>query len=223
VYDFWFTLGTAIMRPALLDAINDAGPVFDFVDRLIIEVENGVPAFRPKAPNTGVLEEDPTNSVRLAISKFVRGFSSAAPPIGIYCAGRFCQLIKIPLFDSAKPKNSSLKDIIDSAHAGYLEALGNGQVSSLPMFPAFLGLLLVDTTLVSDFDPPTDQVKEIACEFGIVVDDSNRSWQIAKAFVTTQGFLRAAGLLMVEDQSPWKGVCSEQIVFWPTFNEHAIP
>jgi hypothetical protein len=223
VYDFWFTLGVTIMRPALLDKISDAGPVFDFVDRIIIEVTNGQPALRPKAPDTGLLEKDPTTAVRLAISKFVRGVSAAAPPIGIYCAGRFCQLIKIPFFASAQPNTSSLRDIINSAHAGYLAALNDGPESPIPAFPAFLGWLLVDPALVPDFDSPTDQVKEVASEFGVVVDDTNRSWQIARTFVKTNEFLHATQLLMVADNSPWKSATAEQIIFWTGLSEHAIP
>jgi hypothetical protein len=140
MYDFWFTMGAAIVKPALLDAIVNAKPAFDFLQRIIVEIEDGVPVLLPKGPNTGVLENASTTNVREAIAKFVRNFSSSAPPIGIYCAGRFCQLVEIPFFDPAQSQNSAFKDILKLANTAYLTAVGAGPDSKLPMFPAFLGL-----------------------------------------------------------------------------------
>jgi hypothetical protein len=224
MYDFWFTLGVATIKPALLDEINGSGPAFDFVDRLTIEITGGLPALRPKAPGTGLLEAAPTTKVRETIAKFVRNFSPAAPPIGIYCAGRFCQMMKIPFFSSTQPGDSSFKDIITLANQGYIKAVGAGPASNLPMFPAFLGLCLMDGNFVFEFDNPTPKLTEAVSEFGIVIGDASRDWQIAKAFVKTDEFSKATQLLMVSNMSCWAGGGNtfEQMFFWIGKSEHAI-
>jgi hypothetical protein len=120
MYDSWYVTGLAVMRPGLLKAISDAKPAFNFVDRIIVEVQNGKRTLRPKAPWTGVLEETSTQNVRDAISAFAKKFSASAPPIGIYVAGRFEQYLAIPMFSSALPNKSKFSDIIDLANSAYI-------------------------------------------------------------------------------------------------------
>ena len=101
MYDFWYSLGVAVIDPdqgkGLLNAINTAAPPpdFTFEQRVTVDIDsNGNPTARPASVNTGLLTEGPTTSVRSAIAAYVQRFSKAAygvnaPPIGIYCAGRF--------------------------------------------------------------------------------------------------------------------------------------
>jgi hypothetical protein len=92
------------------------------------------------------------------------------------------------------------------------------------MFPAFLGLCLMDGNLIHDFAHPTPKLIEAVSEFGVTVDAANREWQIATAFVKTTEFDKAANLLMASSGNPWAGrVTLEQVYFWPGFSEHAIP
>jgi hypothetical protein len=223
VYDFWFTLGTATIKPALLDAIQNAGPVFDFVQRIIVEIEDGEQTLRPSAPSAGLLENTPTTAVRAAIAKYVGAFSPAAPPIGIYCAGRLSQLMKIPFFSSTDQAHTSFRDIIKLANQAYVKGLAGGAESKLPSFPAFLGLCLVDGQLVEGFENPGADVKQIVSEFGISVDSANREWQIATAFADTDEFASATQLLMLGNMNPWRGTTLEQVFFWDGLSEHAIP
>lgn len=223
MYDMWYTTGVAVIRPALLDAIQNAKPVFNFVDRFIIEVEDGNQTLIPKAPRTGLLEPDPTTRVRQAIAKFVKNFSAAAPPIGIYTAGRFSQYAAIPNFSSARPNDSKISDIMAIANQGYKKAVGMGAESADPTFPAFLGLCMMDGALAHKLGTPTPEQVEVATEFGIPADPANRSWQIATNFVQTIEFGTATQLFMLSDLDPWTVCTEEQIFFWKGLNERAIP
>jgi hypothetical protein len=225
MYDFWYTMGVAVIQPALLDAITPAKPAFDFGQRLVIDFVDDVPVLRPNAPSTGLLENKPTTDVRLAIATFVKGYSASAPPIGIYTAGRFCQLVLIPYFASAQQDDSSFEDIIDLAHQAYVKAVGAGKESQLATFPAFLGLCLMDGRLVQDFAAPTPKLIEILAEFGMKPDATTLEWQIATAFVKAPEFGDATQLLMLADNDPWQGGGStlEQAYFWDGKSEYAIP
>ncbi len=224
MYDFWYTMGVATIKPALLDPIKSAA-AFDFYPRIVIDVINGVNVTRQPGPSTGLLEEAPTEAVRLAIAKFVKAYSPSAPPIGVYTAGRMCQLVLIDHFSNASPKDTAFKNIIALAHSGYTGAVGAGPESKLPSFPAFLGLCLLDANMVLDFAAPTPKLAQIVSEFGIKIDAGNREWQIATAFVQTQGFKKATFLLMAADNDPWQGGGStlEQAYFWSGKTEYAIP
>jgi hypothetical protein len=222
MYDVWYTMGLAVMRPALLDAINAAGPVFNTLQRIIVEIGNGNQVLRPVTPNSGVLVNAPTTSVRLAIAQFTRAYSPASPPIGIFCAGRFSQLVTIPYFSSTLPASSAFKDIISLANQAYTKAIGTGAESTLASFPAFLGLCMLDVGVVNDFPVPTPALIEVAGEFGITIGAGSREWQIATAFTRAQEFSTATQLLMAGDSDPWECGCQEQAYFWNGFSEHAI-
>ncbi|MGJ5817240.1 hypothetical protein [Paludibaculum fermentans] len=222
MYDVWFATGAAIMSPALLDEVEQAQPVFTFVLREIKETDsNGTVTVFPPAPSTGLLEEDATTRVRLAISGFLRNFSPAAPPVGIYCAGRFCQYFAIQSFSSQDIETSSFRDIIDLANQAYLQALNGGAESQLPAFPAFLGACLMDGAIVANLRTPSAEQLEVAAEFGLA--PGSRDWDIALAFTESPEFARAAFFLMAGDTNPWTGGTGEQLFFWPGHSEHAIP
>jgi hypothetical protein len=232
MYDFWFTLGVASMSPCLLEAIDRARPAFTFIDRWVVEIRDGDLVTR-RGPSTGLLERDATTRVRLAIAAYTRDFSLASPPIGIYTAGRFCQLINIARFQGDQ-ENSSLRDIFASAYKAYVTALKGGAPSDLPTFPAMLGMCLMDQQVVDliqnwpELSPERlDQITEILDEFGLEI--GSRSWDILRAFVADPGFASAAGFLMAGDENPWDedGVTIEQMMFWPDDGtekgEHAVP
>jgi hypothetical protein len=223
MYDLWYTLGVAVIRPELLDAIKAAGPVYDLIDRYVIEVQKGEQTLRPKDPRAGLLEHNPTTNVRVAIAKFVKQFSPSAPPIGIYTAGRFCELVLLPNFASALPSSSSMKDVINLAHTAYDGAIGHGPQSTLPTFPAFLGLCMMDGNFVAAFKKPTTLLKQAVSEFGITIDPKNLEWQIANLFVKAQEFRQAVKLFMASDMTGWTSNTADQIFFWDGFTEHAIP
>jgi hypothetical protein len=228
MYDFWYALGVATIKPSLLVAIMKAKPTFPLVPRVLIEFPQGLPRPLPVGPYTGTLEENPTTAVREAMAAFlqkfsVENYSVLAPPVGIYCAGRFSQLITIPYFNSKKPRESSLSNIFDLAHTAYLKAVGKGPESKLASFPAFLGVCLMDTRFSTKIQTPTPEALAAAAEFGISPDRTKREWNIAQAFVKRVEFRGATYLLQGADKNPWSGhVTSEQIFFWPDFNDHVV-
>lgn len=224
MYDSWFTMGLAVMRPALLDAINAAQPAFNFVERIVCEVQpDGKLVALRKGHQTGLLENEPTTNVRRAIVKFAKAFSASAPPIGIYCAGRFSQYARITNFASQLPDKSKFSDIIALANTGYRRALGTDAESTRPEFAAFLGACMLDGALARELKTPTQEQIDIASEFGITADASNREWRISTAFAATDEYMTAANLFMTGDLDPWESISAEQIIFWEDFNEHAIP
>jgi hypothetical protein len=235
MYDFWFTLGTAAIYPDLVT--NQIAPAaFTFVDRLVVEVSGAQLAVR-SGPSTGLLDRTATTTVRGNISAYLRGkWGNAAPPVGIYTAGRFCQLVKIPQFSSTIA-GSAFKDIIASANKAYTTAVGGGAATTTP---AILGLCLMDAqvaSLIANYDnlqqPQKDQATEILGEFGITAGSArDRNWVIAKAFVYQNNDFNAAVTNLMGatgDLNPWaqQGNTLEQVIFWPNDGtlkgEHAVP
>jgi hypothetical protein len=224
VYDFWFSLGVAAMRPALLRAVYEAGPEFTFVTRVTTETPEGRAPRITSPASTGWLKADPTTRVRLAIAQFVREFPGR-PPIGIACAGRFCQLMCVRNFDGSDPP-TVFPEIIDMVNAGYRDALGGGPESPLPAFPAFLGACLMDAKLALEIrngGSPGAVLAEILGEFGIPADPGDASLQLAIRFANSRGVEAAYDKLMNSENDPWRGVCYEQILFWTDKSEYAIP
>jgi hypothetical protein len=220
--DIWYTTGLAVMRPKLLDAVMAANPAFDFVQRIILEqAPGGDLALRPRAIQAGLLRKDETTSVRLALSKFAKNYSKSAPPISIYCAGRFCQYVAIPFFSSTLPNSSKFSDIVKIANTGYTKAVAQGVEGVSPSFPALLGACLMDGAITSGLKNPTQAGTDAIGEFGI--EPQSEDWKLAAAFVSTAEFDQAAFLLMVADEDPWQCVTGEQMFFWEGRNEHAIP
>jgi len=229
MYDFWFSLGVATVQPNFVDAFAGHA-AFDFVQRTIVETDNtGKQIILPINPSAGVLRNNATTQVRVDIANYLQTFSQRnfgvpAPPVSIYCAGRFCQLVKIPAFQSTLP-NSSFRDIVALANTAYKKAVGAGKPSKMQSFLAFLGLCLLDNNLVADLilPQPTQKVLDAAAEFGISPGGTPYEWGLAKAFVQTQEFGDATQLLMVGDANPWKShATEEQAYFWDGFSEHAV-
>jgi hypothetical protein len=169
--------------------------------------------------------------MRTDIVKYFVTANVAAPPIGIYTAGRFCQLVSIPLFDSKTP-NTSFLDIMKKANAAYINATTTGK-SNLPAFPAILGLTMMDSFLTDAIRKPDTgtavvspaDLVEILGEFGVKIPSGD--FTILQNFVNDQGFKDAVGLLMggAGPEDPWAdaGTTLEQMVFWTGKTEYAIP
>ena len=221
MYDFWYATGVAIMRPKLLDVIEEAKPSFTFVKRRIVETDSaGKVEELPEVPGTGLMELDSTTRVRLAIAGFVRAFSPVAPPVGIYTAGRFCQLFAFGKFSSIHP-DSTLRDVLNFAGNAYRRALQAGPESSLPAFPAFLGAALMDGRMVDNLKTPLGIQEEAIAEFGVI--RGSRDWDIAVSFAQDDDLIKASNRLMNDDESLWQHGTGEQMFFWRGRSEHAIP
>jgi len=233
MYDFWYALGTAVIsHPGLFNAVQAAGPKFEFVTRVVVDAhQNGdVDVRRPKT--TGLLEETSTNAVRLAIATFLKGFAQAVPPVGVYTAGRFSQLVKIPLFNTKDPA-STFDDVLKAAKVAFNAALQGGAQPALPTLPALLGLCLMDgkvQILIRKFPNgfvPGEQAElaEFLGEFGVALGDPN--FLVLQRFVNNANFNHAFDLMMgpTNDQNPWDedGTTLEQGLFWEDRSEHAIP
>src|SRR5690242_8700952 len=105
MYDSWFTMGLAVVNPSLVttlaNTIQASGTPFKFVQRIVSEIDSAGKLTSFTAPRTGVLVKAPTTAIRDAIADFAKRNSTAPPPVGIYCAGRFSQYMVIPQFASA--------------------------------------------------------------------------------------------------------------------------
>jgi hypothetical protein len=226
VYDFWFSLGTAIIDPGFLAVIKKPAEgitaKFHFVERVVVELDDGN-AIHRHGRSAGLLDEASTTAVRLAMAKYING-APGAPPIGILAAGRFCQWVNIPTFDSHfAPADGNFDKIIALTHNAYVAALGASPAPAAPAFRAFLGLCLCDENLVFDFAAPTAALIQAASEFGVTVGASTE-WTISNAFVSHPDFQLAQRLFMRGDLDPWDDApTQEQIFFWKGRSEFAIP
>ncbi len=221
MYDFWYATGVAIMRPNLLDVIEGAQPTYKFVKRRLIETDkDGNETELPDVPGSGLMEKESATRVRLAVAGFIRAFSPAAPPVGIYTAGRFCQLFALGQF-SSNHADSTFRDIINFAGNAYKTALHAGPESSLPAFPAFLGAILMDGAIGGNLATPSVDQEEVAAEFDVLRETRDR--EIAVNFAEHPDLIKASRFLMVEDRNPWQRGTGEQMFFWKDRSERAIP
>jgi hypothetical protein len=230
MYDLWYAIGAAVMDPQLLDAIAAANPQFTFVPRQVIEVNAGVFDARPQCPSTGLLINGPTTSVRKAIAGYLKEKAfPAPPPIGIACAGRFCQLICIKPY-----AGSNFVDILKGrigddelprgAFPAYQKAISGGLQPKSPMFPALVGLCLMDGNFTKGFEPLDDDVKAGLLEFGVDPAAADDDWKVISRLAADPDFKSARQNVLLGQSSPWQNppTC-EQFIFWDDFNERAIP
>ena len=229
MYDLWYVLGAAVMDPRLLDAISDAGPEFTFVPRQVIEITDGIFDARPQAPSTGLLKNGPTTAVRKAIAGYLGKTFPAPPPIGIACAGRFCQLMCIqPYADSTFVDiikgQPDAGGIVRGASPAYRRAISGGLQPRLPMFPALVGLCLMDGNFTAGFAPLDDDVKSGLLEFGVDPAAGGDDWTIISRLALDNDFKSAREDSLLGNNAPWESrTTCEQLIFWDDFNEHAIP
>ena len=96
-----------------------ASPGFYFCSRISIVADpRGKSATTLGGPNTGMLEKGPVRGVRQSIYNYLNSIYMAnTPPVGLYTAGRFCQLYQIGPFRK-RDNTSTLESILAYAQAG---------------------------------------------------------------------------------------------------------
>jgi len=218
MYDFWFSLGAAIMDPTLINVVNAAGPVFNRVTREIIETDStGAVTFQETNTLTaGLIDVTATTTVRGAIASFTQS-NPAAPPVSVYTAGKWCQLVAVTTINFAQD--------IGLANQAYVASLGANQTTTFSSrFPAFLGVCLIDGGMVSRLLNPaaSPDLPEALAEFGISSDPTSIERTTISAFVANTNFQTASGNLLNSPGTPWDFGCLDQFFFWAGENERAI-
>jgi hypothetical protein len=212
MYDFWFTLGTAIIDPSLLTTVKPValGPpaVFTTISqRTITEPDTRFSFTNTKT--AGLLDADQTPLARAAIRSFIQ-HNPAAPPVSIYTAGRFCQLLLVDEIGFA--------DIIDAAHNAYTDAVKGYTGSFPPAFAAVLGLCLIDENLLKFIikdtgqQSPDQQLISFMGEFGMNPDRTSPERSVLNTFAKDSRFQKAAHTLMTGPT--WQELCGDQFFFW---------
>jgi len=224
MYDFWFTLGSAIIDPGFLTTITNAldKPFFQLLTlRLILETDPITGKIQTISQNTrtaGLLDLDKTPKFRLAVRA---ALPASAPPVSIYAAGRLSQLLVVPGIKFA--------DVMSKASTAYANAKATVNPGNLPAsFPAVIGLCLLDSTLASliakpgDFTPDGTDLKEFMMEFGISATPNTPERQMISNYVHDTKFGEAASSLLAGDSTPWQDVCGDQFFFWSPQNVRAV-
>jgi hypothetical protein len=224
MYDLWYSFGTAIMSPGLLTRLQGLEPEFQLVTRTITETADPEPTGMYDPPLTddtfaGVLDSDSTTDVRKAIWTYLTQAQTSPtrsiPPVSIYTAGKFCQLLNVPTTDF-------FEDIIANANAVYKDALGDYDPDTFtPGFPAFLGVCLVDSKLSGKVANPADaDLTEAIGEFGINPDPASPERTVIASFTGDKRFQPLQRSLL--NEGPWRTSCADQFLFWVGRSEHAV-
>jgi hypothetical protein len=234
VYDFWYSLGAAVMQPDMVPSIEAKNPKFKFVKKTMTVTEldgttpatnlDGTPVAITITPATGLLEKASTSEVRDVIAAAV-GKLPAAPPISIYTASRFCQMLNIKEFNPQTKKNFlTIMADAGSAYAAVLKAAGGVVLS--PGFPAFIGMCLLDNALFSlipapaNANPLKDPLAKFVAEFGI--NEGSAEWMVMKNLKLQKGFADASEELMLGEDNPWLCGCGDLSLFWPAHSEYTL-
>jgi hypothetical protein len=238
MYDFWFTLGSAIMDASIFANIQTAVTASAFTllqSRRIVDTDTtGAVIFdKTNTKTAGVLPAPSaagvpsvTDGIRKSIRGFIQG-NDNAPPVGIYTAGKFSQLLTIPWIDSATRTNFA--GVMRLATQAYGNAAAGTRVDELPdTFPALVGLCLIDHAMAgliplsSVTTPDGPALQPVMAEFQISSNPQSLERQILSKFVHDPNFQTAATLLQQGDSTPWQEVCGEQYFFWDPQNERAV-
>jgi hypothetical protein len=221
MYDFWFTMGTLVMDPGLLPAIQTARPQFERVQRTFTETTNGEPPREFDNQTAGLLDKDATLRVRKAIWNYLHQHppvSKCRPlPISLYTAGRLCQLMTIP-----EIRFESKLGMYGEAYHDTLRGFDPGTFSE--GLPALVGLCTVDWTLAQIFwgSDPDQVLPDVQAEFGLGAD--GQEWRLIERFVNHPQFKTAIPSFLKgpDDENPWSVGCLDQFVFWMDKSERAI-
>ena len=219
MYDFWFTLGSAIMNPALLTTISAVPPVFTRVNRTITETGGTPPLIN--TTTAGLLNATSTPLVRDAIWNFLQTYpaipSKSGPPISIYTAGKLCQLLTIPAIGFVAN--------VGLANTAYTASLSGASPATFSeSFPAYLGLCLVDPALQTKLAAllPDPDVANSVAQFGINSSASSTEWPVITGFAAHPSLTAATSSLLAGPASPWLTTCGEQFLYWGPQNDRAI-
>jgi len=185
MFDLWYATGAAIMFPQMLDDVisksnaislaagRPAGaplfyhsPTIQFCDgqNPNVPIKNPnigdpVAATAPIIQDAGFIVSAIIDDIRGAIKDTVHQWFPFAPPISLYTAGKFCQILTVPAFD--------IKNNISLANQGYQTAVQNLPAKRSPNFPAFLGVYLMDSGLTTSMAGGSPSVQEALAEFQI--------------------------------------------------------
>jgi hypothetical protein len=229
MFDLWYATGAAIMFPEIFDEVvsggNAAGvaagraagaplfyhvPAIQFCDDQrvpVVNPNNPAPGNAPLITDSGFIVADIIDDVRVAIKDAVHSRFAFAPPISLYTAGKFCQILTVPAYN--------LRTNISLANQGYQTVVKNLPTKRSPNFPAFLGVFLMDPGLTASLSGAvgaTTTAQNALAEFQITDPGEISAFQnLAKPgdFMTAQSNL----LGNVAGPPTWT-TCREQIVGW---------
>lgn len=226
--DLWFILGGTVMDPGLVGLIWEkvsSTKVFTPVNRTITEkVDEKTVTIVDNCPASGLLKETGT----MALRKAIRNYLSArmqTPPISIYAVGRMAQFVQV--------KETCFSPAIQLAQRAYSAAVqANRWPWRSPLFPAFVGLCLVDQKLTAKGTEDPVYL-EVLGEFGMTKDTQPEGMILKDMLAYTSepdtmgaqlkssrsddsndvsDFATAQGLLV--GGAGWQGGCREEIIFW---------
>jgi len=234
MYDFWFTLGSAIINTALIDEIfsiavvKNVPVVFKPIgSREIIDPDDGTTPFdSTNTATAGLLDPGNTATLRTAIRNFFAIPKISAPPISIYATGRMAQLVSLPNINLGY----LVKDPTIGINGAYTDAVKALTHTFSPSqgFAAALGLSLIDATLRAEIAKPSQCFKDFTSDFGLsddeitVLTNTNSDKRFA---AVSSSLLNGNGLPLpggTKVSTPWQDLCSDQFFFWDTQNRRAV-
>jgi hypothetical protein len=218
--DLWHTLGTILVFPDDFFSASDAlvkqigGPLFEWVPQVYSEERdaNGVALSGPFATFVnkvgGNLDKNITTAARSMLAQYVATHhGELAPPISIYTAGKFCQMLTVPSFDFKNKMN---------AFVTAFRRAGGTSLSPSRYFLSLAGVSLLDFDLSATLSDASDPDRlGIYKEFRVT--DPEKA--VMTAFVKDPDFIRAQKLLL--DPPDWDS-CLEQFSFWAAHNERMV-
>jgi len=224
MYDYWYTIGRAIMDPGLLTAVNgaDPAPYFERVTRKMTETDSAgnTTTVADNSATAGLLAEDNTISVRSAIWNWLSANPVSAgnpplpPPISIYTAGRFCQFLTIQSIDF-------VTRIAEANNAWRVSSQGADPATFSERFPAFIGACLIDGDLAQKVATPGDpDLQDAITQFGI--NAGSPEFGVANRLVNHEDFITSQGHLLSDPDATWTDTCGDQFFFWVGKNERAV-
>jgi hypothetical protein len=216
MYDLWFTIGSAILDPTVIDAVTAANPRFDLLTERDL-VEEGPATILRNKTTAGLLEPAATTAVRNAIAAKLKNGPVPPPPVSIFAAGKVCQLLTIPQVGYRQALTLANQAIV--AVAGHIASPSAGLI-------AMLGLCIIDPTFTGLVLTPANDTSGVLPQAADEFRLSRQEWDIVNQYVNRPEFLRASHRLFNDPLNaafdPWQNCCSEQYVFWVGKNERAI-
>ncbi len=223
MFDLWHTLGTILVFPTEFFTASDAltasvgRPLFENVPLVYSEERDaqgiaiGAQGSKYSYVNKvgGNLDGNITTAARTMLATFLSNhYGPLAPPVGIYTAGKFCQMLTVPSFDF----KSSM-----TAFANAFKAAGGVAISPSPCFLALVGASLIDASLAAVLIDPSDP-RRAAIYQEFRVTDTEKA--VLSAFIHDKKFGDTQKKFL-EDPPDWD-CCSGQFLFWVGHNEHMV-
>jgi hypothetical protein len=218
MYDFWYALGTAVIDPAFLNDLLVTGqPQFTPVPVRVITEQDGTGAQTAAFTNkttAGLLEINSCTAFRNYVRQRIIQFSTAAPPISIYTAGRFSQLLCATKI--------GFKNLIGKLTTLYKSKSGNSHPAAA--FVAAIGVCIIDQRLATQVAlyPGQPIAQAFFVEFGIT---SSTDQTFLSGFCGNQAFTDVQKALLkgtASTDTPWQDICPDQYLYWAPQNDRAI-